>query len=350
MTILQSRRRFVVNAAVAGVAGFGALGVAGLGGNRTLAAEPPPEVTTIRFEKDPVACVAPPIADELLRAEGFTDIRYVELTEAHVRNAEAANVSSIDEMIVSGDVDFARDFVPSHIASMEAGRPITVIAGLHSACFEVLGRDDIRSIADLKGRTVGNANGSGDERLLKIMASLVGLDSAKDIRWVTSASQGPLDLFIEGKIDAFVAQPPVLQDVRARNIGHVIASSITDRPWSEYFCCMMATSTEFAQKYPIATRRALRAILKAADLCTSQPELMAQSLVKNGYTTRVDYARQALGEIRYDVWRDYDPDDSLRFYALRMYEAGLIKSDPQKLIADHTDWRFFDKIKRELKV
>ena len=56
------------------------------------------------------------------------------------------------------------------MASMEAGVSITIPAGLHSGCFEVLGKDDIRSITDLKGRTVGVANGSGDERLLKIMA------------------------------------------------------------------------------------------------------------------------------------------------------------------------------------
>jgi NitT/TauT family transport system substrate-binding protein len=93
----------------------------------------------------------------------------------------------------------------------------------------------------------------------------------------------------------------------------------------------------------------LRAILKAADLCTSQPARMAQLLVDQGYTTRYDYALQALSEIRYDVWRDYDPEDTLRFYALRMHEAGLIKSDPQKLIAEHTDWRFLNELKREMK-
>ena len=89
--------------------------------------------------------------------------------------------------------------------------------------------------------------------------------------------------------------------------------------------------------------------MKAADLCTSQPALMAQRLVDNGYTTRPDEALQALAEIRYDVWRDYDPEDSLRFYALRMYEAGMIKSSPQNLIAKHTDWRFLNELKRELK-
>jgi NitT/TauT family transport system substrate-binding protein len=107
-------------------------------------------------------------------------------------------------------------------------------------CFEVLAKDNIRSIADLKGRTVG-VYGSGDEWLLKIMASLVGLDPVKDIRWIPSLSRGPEDLFIEGKVDAFLAGPPGLQELRTKNIGHVIASSIADRPWSQYFCCMLVS-------------------------------------------------------------------------------------------------------------
>jgi NitT/TauT family transport system substrate-binding protein len=87
----------------------------------------------------------------------------------------------------------------------------------------------------------------------------------------------------------------------------------------------------------------------AADLCVSEPKRVAQLLVDQGYSKRYDYALQALSEIRYDVWRDYDPEDTLRFYALRLHEAGLIKSSPNKLIAGHTDWRFLDELKRELK-
>jgi NitT/TauT family transport system substrate-binding protein len=158
-----------------------------------------------------------------------------------------------------------------------------------------------------------------------------------------------MDLFVEGKIDAFLANPPDLQEVRARKIGHVIVSSITDRPWSQYYCCVLATHPEFARNYPVATRRVLRAILKAADRCVSEPKRVAQLLVDQGYTKRYDYALQALGEIRYDVWRDWDPEDSLRLYALRLHEAGLIQSSPNKLIAEHTDWRFLDELKRELK-
>jgi NitT/TauT family transport system substrate-binding protein len=228
---------------------------------------------------------------------------------------------------------------------------MTVLSGLHLGCFEIFGKTDIHTLADLKGRTVGvdiykDAPG---RPLLTIMTRLVGLDPSKDLRWVTDPSLRPMDLFVAGKIDAFLAAPPDLQEVRAGNIGHVIVSSITDRPWSQYYCCMLATHTEFARKYPVATKRALRAILKATDFCVSEPKLVARLLVEQGYSTRYDYALQALGEIRYDVWRDYDPEDSLRFYALRLHEAGFIKSSPNKLIAEHTDWHFLDEVKRELK-
>ena len=58
---------------------------------------------------------------------------------------------------------------------------------------------------------------------------------------------------------------------------------------------------------------------------------------------------QTLNDIRYDRWRDYDPEDSLRFYALRMQELGMIKSGPQHIIAKGTDWRFLNELKLEMK-
>jgi NitT/TauT family transport system substrate-binding protein len=347
MSGTQTRRRFLNNAALAGAAGLGGFGA----WSKALAAEPPPEITTIRFEKDAATCIAPQVFQELLRAEGFTDIRYVEQTEARIRRADAANSTVTPDMIAHGEMDFGRDFAPSIVLGMNAGAPVTVLSGLHLGCYEIFGKNDIRTLGDLKGRTVG-ANliqGFGERELLTIMTALVGLDPAKDFRWVTDPSLQPMDLFVEGKIDAFLAAPPFLQEVRARNIGHVIVSSITDRPWSQYYCCMLVTHTEFARKYPVATKRALRAILKAADLCVSEPKRVAQLLVDQGYAKRYDYALQDLSEIRYDVWREYDPEDTVRFYALRLRETGLIKSTPQQIIAEHTDWRFLHELKRELK-
>ena len=146
-----------------------------------------------------------------------------------------------------------------------------------------------------------------------------------------------------------MAAPPLSQDLHARHIGHVILNTTVDRPWSQYFCCMIMGNREFVREHPVATKRVLRAILKAADLCVANPPLVAQRLVDDGFTKHYDYALQTLKEIAYDRWRDYDGDDTLRFFALRLREAGLIKSSPQKIIADGTDWRFLNELKRELK-
>jgi NitT/TauT family transport system substrate-binding protein len=71
--------------------------------------------------------------------------------------------------------------------------------------------------------------------------------------------------------------------------------------------------------------------------------------VEKGYTQREDYAFQALKEIPYARWREYDAEDTVRFYALRLHEAGMIKSSPQKIIAQGTDWRFLKELKKEMK-
>jgi NitT/TauT family transport system substrate-binding protein len=99
----------------------------------------------------------------------------------------------------------------------------------------------------------------------------------------------------------------------------------------------------------VATKRALRAILKAADVCANEPERVARLLVDKGYAEHYTYALQALQEIPYGQWREYDSEDTVRFYALRLHEVGMIKSSPQKIIAQGTDWRFLNELKKELK-
>jgi NitT/TauT family transport system substrate-binding protein len=112
---------------------------------------------------------------------------------------------------------------------------------------------------------------------------------------------------------------------------------------------MVAANPEYVLKHPVATKRALRAILRAADICVSDAPAVARRLVEAGITRRYDYALQTVREIRYDKWRDYDAEDTVRFYALRLHEAGMIKSLPNKLITDNTDWRFLNELKHELK-
>jgi NitT/TauT family transport system substrate-binding protein len=127
----------------------------------------------------------------------------------------------------------------------------------------------------------------------------------------------------------------------------VIVNSGLDRPWSQYFCCIVAAHQEFVHKHPVATKRALRAILKATQFCAAEPEKAARFVADKGY--RYDYSLQTMKEIQYASWRDYNAEDTVRFYALRLHEAGMIKSTPTKIIGQGTDWRFFNELKRELK-
>src|SRR5215470_17003512 len=302
--------------------------------------DPPPETTTIRLAKNASICIAPQyVVSDLLNAEGITNVVYVESDAGLAQTRAVAN----------GEIDFTLHFSGPLLVEIDRGSSITVVAGVHVGCFELFAKESIRSIADLKGRTVGHQGlGSSPHVFISAMASLVGLDPAKDIEWVTSEKVKPVDLFAEGKIDAFLGFPPEPQQLRAQNIGHVIVNSALDRPWSQYFCCMLAGNREFARKNPVATKRVVRAMLRATDLCVSDPALVAQRMVDRDFTTRHDYAVQTLAEVPYNRWRDYDPEDTIRFYALRLREAGMLKSNPAKIIADAADWRFLNEVRREL--
>jgi NitT/TauT family transport system substrate-binding protein len=329
-----SRRHFVRGLSVAGAAGL--LGLR----PRTVAGEPPPETTRLRLIQSGSICWAPQyVADALLRDEGFTDVQYVKF---------AGGVLS--EVLGAGEADLSMNFVGPNIIRVEQGDPIVFLAGGHVGCFVLFGGERVRAIRDLKGKIVAVAWLGGPEHVfLSSMVAHVGLDPRKDINWARFPPSESMRLLEEGLIDAFLAFPPSPQELRAKNIGRVVVNSSIDRPWSQYFCCMITGGREFVRKHPVATKRALRAILKAADLCALEPDRAARVLVDKGYIGQYEYALQAMKDVPYGRWRVYDPEDTIRFYALRLHEAGMIKSSPQKIIAQSTDWRFLRELKRELK-
>ena len=332
MPMTQTRRRFLTTLSLAGAA------AAFLHARQSRAAESPLETTSVRLLKTSGICVAPQyLSEALLRAEGFTHVEYVDEPDYNAA-------------LPRGQVDFTMNYATNFVRSIDAGAPITLLAGIHVGCYELFTQAGIRSMADLKGKSVGiQALGSNPHVLLTLLAAQVGLDPSKDIYWVTDPSVKPIERFVDGKIDAFLGFPPEPQELRARHIGNVILNTAVDRPWSQYFCCMLGGHRDYVRNNPIATKRVLRAILKAADLCSSEPARAARSLVEDGFTARYDYALQMFSEVPYDKWREYNAEDASRFYALRLHEVGFIKSSPQKIIAEGTDWRFLNELKRELK-
>jgi NitT/TauT family transport system substrate-binding protein len=325
----QSRRSFLTMTALAGAAGI-------LSAPHGWAAEPALETTTVRIGRQPVICFAPQyVCEALLRADGFTDVRYID-----------TSVRTQSEDFGRGKIDFQASLSLSWIAAIDAGVPITLLTGVHAGCYELFAHGNIRGIGDLRGKRIGHLGGF---ELISMMAAYVGLDPKKDLTLVDDPAAKPLELFAEGKLDAYLAFPPDVQELHARKVGHVILRTAVDRPWSQYFCCMLAANREYATRYPVATKRVIRAVLKAADLCAGEPELAARLIVEGGFTERHDYALQTLTENPYGAWREYDAEDTIRFYALRLHELGMIKSSPKQIIANGTDWRFLNEVKRELK-
>ncbi len=203
----QNRRRFLATLTATGAAGL-------IGPPHSNAQDGRLETTIVRVSKNFGICTpAVYVADDLLRAEGFTDIRYVTV-ESGAPTALA---------LARGEVDFAANYSPPQIIAIDAGEPIT-----------------------------------------------------------TSSSPRPIEMFADGKIDAFLGFPPEPQELRARNIGRVIVNGATDRPWSQYFCCMLMGNLDYVRRNPVATKRFLRAIIKAADLCVTQPERVARRIVDAG--------------------------------------------------------------------
>jgi NitT/TauT family transport system substrate-binding protein len=331
MHMMQDRRRFLATLSSAGAAGL-------IGAPASRAQDGRVETTTVRLAQIPGICVAPQyVAKELLKSEGFADVQYVELGTANVYPAFA-----------SGKIDISMAFVAPFIVQLDANAPIVLLGGVHAGCFELFGTERVKTIRDLKGKIVAIPElGSPHHVFLAGMAAYVGVDPKRDINFVIHPVAESMQLLAEGKIDALMGFPPVPQELREKKIGHVIVSSGLDRPWSQYFCCVVAANQEFVRNHPVATKRALRALLKATHFCFSEPERAARIVADRGY--RYDYALQTMNEIRYARWQEYDPEDAVRFYALRLREAGMIKSSPNKIIAQGTDWRFFNELKRELK-
>jgi NitT/TauT family transport system substrate-binding protein len=319
-------------AAAAGLLGFDA---------RSAIADAPPETKRIRLLKASL-CTAPAyIAEELLHSEGFSDVQYLDDDPREIGTSK---------LVATGAADLNMSFGLTTLIRVDAGEPVVMLAGVHAGCYELFGTERVRSIRDLRGHRVAVPGlGSTHHLFLSIMASYVGVDPRREISWITLSREESMRQLAAGKVDAYLGFPPDPQELRANGIGHVVLNSSTDQPWSQYFCCMVIGNRDFVRRNPVATKRALRALLKATDLCAEQPARSAQFLVDKGYVQSREYALQTLSDVPYRKWREYNPEDSVRFFALRLHEVGMIKSTPQKLIAQGTDWRFLNELKKELK-
>jgi NitT/TauT family transport system substrate-binding protein len=298
-----------------------------------------PETTTIRFPERFVTCVTPErIAADLLQSDGF-DVKFVPVD------------IDVERAVSAGDLDLAMQTASSTTIHADTASSFVHLAGIHVGCFELFASAGIQSVSGLQGKRVAvNSLGSGPHVHMAMMAAYIGLDPNRDFTWVTGGSAEAMEAFATGQVDGFMGFAPEPQLLRRRGLGNVLVNTRSDRPWSQHFCCGLIANRAFVQNNPVATKQALRAILKAADLCAQDPTGVAQRLIDRGVASDYGSALQTLShDVSYDRWREYDPEDTIRFYGLLLHQIGMVKSTPDKIIAQSTDWRFLNELKKELK-
>jgi ABC-type nitrate/sulfonate/bicarbonate transport system substrate-binding protein len=149
---MQDRRDFLktgFSIAAAGLAGTAAL----VHARGSVAEEAPPETTSVRLLHWKDTCLAPiDILDDLLRDEGFADVRYVKGAPSDIGA----------DRVASGDADFVQDDAGANILSIDAGVPALMLAGVHPACFELFAHESGGRIARISWPATPRRSGSSE--------------------------------------------------------------------------------------------------------------------------------------------------------------------------------------------
>ncbi|MFT5697516.1 MAG: putative hydroxymethylpyrimidine transport system substrate-binding protein [Desulforhopalus sp.] len=116
-----------------------------------------------------------------------------------------ANPNDPPKLVAAGKADIAVSYQPQHHMHVDQGLPLVRIATLVATPLNslvVLESSDIKSIADLKGKTVGYSVGGFETVLLKVMLEKEGL-SLEDVKLINVNFSLSPSLFT-GKADAVV--------------------------------------------------------------------------------------------------------------------------------------------------
>jgi NitT/TauT family transport system substrate-binding protein len=281
-------------------------------------------------------------AEEFLLEEGFTAVEFETMELKY---------SLINESLISGLVDISFNFTPPLVFDVDRGEPLVMLGGAHVACFQIIAGTHVTDLGDLRGRRLGlseNEPRPTDFAFLTSVMQYIGLTAGRDFDLV-GIPRGTtlLDLTPEDPVDAVMALQPVpLPTLSGGN--HVILDSLRDDPWNQNLCCMLVVSRGFFERNPVATKRAMRAIYRGIDRCDREPDAVAQLLVDRGWVLTLPKALEAMHEVAFDRWRAQEAENTIRFHALRLAEAGVIGSTPDEIIENGADFTFFNELKEEL--
>ncbi len=311
----------------------------------SIAVTEPPETTTVRIV-NPVECDPGLwLAKDYLREEGFTDITFV------------PTPFTSRDWITNRLADFACAHPEFVVGTIDDGLPLVVVAGLHSGCLELWVRDGIANYRDLRGKRISVRVRDISDQFYAFFATLLGYIgiALTDVQFMAATGPndyaGMISAFTEGRADAVLAgaaQGPILRRL-PRPPGHVILETMTEKPWSQYYCCHLVANRDWARQNPIATKRVTRALLRATDAAAKDAPRAARAAAATGFGFKDESLTiETMAMCKYN-WRDLDPEETLRFFALRLAAAKLIKSTAREIIERGTELAYMRQLRSELK-
>jgi NitT/TauT family transport system substrate-binding protein len=321
------------------------------GGTKEL---PPPETTTVRIVS-PFACDPPLwLAKPFLLEEGFTDVQYV------------SGSGRPRDWATSRAADFGGGHPEEVVAALDAGAPMAVLASIHSGCQEVWVAPGITGFRDLRGKRIAVFHKNTEDQFFNFFATTLayaGIDPVKDVNFFEMGPdmgyEAMMKAFTDGRSDAFLAAADGAAGLRrSPRLGSTkILDQSTDKPWSQYVCCMLVAQRDWTRQNPAATKRATRAIMRAADATVKDLPRAAHEGATGHFQALLQHPtalsdEQILSETiampSYN-WRELDPEDTLRFFALRLGDVKLIKSTPQQIIDRGSDVAYMRQLRTQLK-
>lgn len=193
---------------------------------------------------------------------------------------------TLKESLATGKIDAANGIAMKWIKPFEQGVNAAFTAGIHKGCMQLLvpANSDIKTVADLKGKTIGN-NGMGDGPMIFTMRALqqAGVDPKKDVQWRAYPPTELEGVLERGEVAAITLTDPLAQMSIEKGKARKLLSTHGDAPFKDEYCCMATISGKLLKEDPAAAAAVTRALMKGAKWVSANQDEAAKLMVEKKY-------------------------------------------------------------------
>jgi NitT/TauT family transport system substrate-binding protein len=161
----------------------------------------------------------------------------------------------IKEALLSNEMQAAFMVAPMAIALRAQGVPVKIVYLGHRYGSAVVVRKDgpVKSVTDLKGRTVAIPSRFSDERLILFRAAAAnGMSAGKDFKLIEMAPPDVAGALAAGAIDAFSMGEPYPSQAERSGFGRVLFHA--KEYWPDYISCVLVVRQDVIDKRPEAVQ------------------------------------------------------------------------------------------------